>query len=90
MEECLDSNPVGGLDPAVLRQLLSLALDLRQTSCLFGEKAVSFAGWAEAFYNARKQPRRSGPDEIGARRAMHFMRCDLLSMRIILGRLSDC
>lgn len=89
MERCLEANPYGGSNPNALRQLQTLARNLEWTSTLFLEKASSFVHWAEILYSPRKHAAWNTPRESGAGRIAHFMRCELVSIGDILGRMDN-
>jgi hypothetical protein len=90
LEECLDANPYGGANPAALRQIETLGLHLKWTSNRFSEKVGSLLGWAAILYSSRKHRPWDTPHQSGAQAIAHFMRCDLMSIETILGRMEDC
>ena len=86
LEQCLKANPGGGANAEALRRMRGLGLQLKWISGTFSEKVDSFLGWAEILYSARKHARWNNAYQSGAEAVAHFMRCDLASLRIIIGR----
>lgn len=86
-ENCLLTNPGGGLNLDALRTMKSLGWRLKRFSGALDEKVDSLLGWAEILYSSRKHARWDTHYETGAQKVAHFMRCDLASLRIIIDRL---
>jgi hypothetical protein len=90
MEQCLQANSWGGSNPDALRQMQTLGLHLKWTSSLLGEKAGSLVHWAEILYSPRRHARWTSAYQSGAEAVAHFMRCNLVSIKTIIDRMSDC
>lgn len=87
LDACLETNPYGGTNPAALRKMETLGLHLKWTSSLFSEKVGSLLSWAAILYSPRRHRSWDTPHESGAQAVAHLMRCDLISIRTILGRM---